>query len=187
MKSVKPTQFFAVLLATGLTGALAAQSGSFQDDSGDARREADKLSSRQMVDRSEDHIDEMRDMLKDVLGILQEARSEKDVVKLNCVNESLTQVKGLLRVSEQSSISLQEAVVKKEDSGARHEYTKIIIARSRIQQLRAQAEECIGQLAFVIDEDTVVVVDIPEDLPDDAMDIDPVPPVMVRPAPISPT
>lgn len=152
-----------------------------------ARTEVQRMTPRQMVDRSEGYIGEMRTTLKDVLKILENARTEKDVVKLNCVNEKLTQVKGLVRVSEQSSISLQEAVAKQEIGDARHEYTKIAIAREKVQQLRAEAEECIGQLAFVIDQDMVVDVEVPEDLPEDDPVVPDVPPVVVRPPPASPT
>ena len=35
----------------------------------------------------------MRNVLKEVQGKLEEARNTKDVVKLNCVNEKLTQIK----------------------------------------------------------------------------------------------
>ncbi len=146
-----------------------------------------KLSARQMVDRTEDHLREMRQMLKDVLEILEDARSEKDVVKLNCTNEKLTQVKGLLRVSEQASISLQESSAKDQIDDARHEYRKVSIAREKVQQLRAEAEECIGQLAFYIDEDMTVDVEVPDDLPDDDPKIDPIPPILIRPSPVSPT
>jgi len=145
-----------------------------------------KFSSREMVNRTEDHLKEMRQMLKDVLEILEDARAEKDVVKLNCTNQKLTQIKGLLRVSEQASISLQEASAKDQIEDARHEYRKISIARSKVQQLRAEAEECIGQLAFYIDEDMTVDVEVPDDLPEDDQKIDPIPPILVRPAPASP-
>ena len=153
----------------------------------DEEGEEMKLSARQMVDRTEDHLGEMRQMLKDVLDILEDARAEKDVVKLNCTNEKLTQIKGLLRVSEQASISLQESSAKDQIEDARHEYRKVSIAREKVQQLRAEAEECIGQLAFYIDEDMTVDVEVPDDLPDDDPRIDPIPPILVRPTPVSPT
>ena len=57
-----------------------------------------------------------------------------------------------MRISEQSDVALQEAVAKKETGGAEHEFTKVTIARSKVDQLRAEAEECIGQLAFRTDE-----------------------------------
>jgi hypothetical protein len=138
--------------------------------------------------RSAEALSRMRNVLKEVLGKLQEARNTKDVVKLNCVNEKLTQIKGLLRISEQSDVSLQEAVVKKESSSGEHEFTKVMIARQKVDQLRAEAEECIGQLAFQTDENLTVEVEVPDDLPN----LDPtrpqIPPdVIARPPPVSPT
>ena len=53
----------------------------------------------------------------------------------------------------------------KSDPGSDAEYSKIAIARGKADQLRAEAEECIGQLAFVVDEKTSVEVQQPEDLP----------------------
>ncbi|HEX4620056.1 MAG TPA: hypothetical protein VH208_00690, partial [Myxococcaceae bacterium] len=130
----------------------------------------------------------MREVLKDVLGKLEEARNTKDVVKLNCVNEKLTQIKGLLRISEQADVSLQEAVAKKEASSAEHEYIKVTIARQKVDQLRAEAEECIGQLAFRTDENLTVEVETPQDLPQtDVTHPQALPPVTVRPPPASPS
>jgi hypothetical protein len=117
------------------------------------------------IQRSAEALSRMGQVLKDVLSKLEEARNTKDVVKLNCVNEKLTQVKGLLRISEQSDVALQEAVAKREASSAEHEFTKVTIARQKVDQLRAEAEECIGQLAFRTDENLTVEVEVPEDLP----------------------
>ena len=116
---------------------------------------------------------------------LEEARSEKDVLKLNCVNEKLTQIKGLLRVAQQSDIALQEAVAKGDEESAQHEHAKIAIARQRAEQLRTDAEQCIGQLAYV-DERTVVTVEVPEDLPDVVTNPPTFTPVAVNPPAISP-
>jgi len=109
----------------------------------------------------------MRSALTDVLGRLEEARATKDVVKLNCVNEKLTQVKGLLRISEQSDVALQEAVAKKDSTAAEHEYSKISIAKNKVAQLRTEAEQCIGQLAFRTDENLTVEVEVPGGLPNE--------------------
>jgi hypothetical protein len=138
--------------------------------------------------RSSEALGRMRNVLKEVLGKLEEARNTKDVVKLNCVNEKLVQIKGLLRISEQSDVSLQEAVAKKESSQAEHEFTKVMIARQKLDQLRAEAEECIGQLAFRTDENLTVEVEVPDDLPS----MDPTRPlapadVVSRPPVVSPT
>ena len=140
------------------------------------------------IRQSAEALAKMRQALKDVLGKLEEARNSRDVVKLNCVNEKLTQVKGLLRISELADVAMQEAIAKKEDSSALHEYTKVTIASSKVTQLRAEAEQCLGQLAFRTDENLAIDVEEPENLPKG----DPTAPdspirIDVRPAPASTT
>ena len=144
-----------------------------------ATSDADKL------EASAEHLARMKTSLKQVLGRVEEARNEKDVVKLNCVNEKLTQIKGLLKVSEQADIALQEAVAR-HDEAADTEFQKIGIARAKVDQLRAEVEECIGQLAFAVDEKTIVEVEQPKDLPDqDLTSREPPQPVVSRPPPAS--
>jgi hypothetical protein len=144
------------------------------------------LTNPEKLQRADEYLDRMKQVMKQVLKLLEEARNEKDVVKLNCVNEKLTQVKGLLRVSEQADISLQESVAKNEKDTADHEFQKISIAKTKVEQLRAEAEECIGQLAYVVDEKTTVEVETPKDLPDrDVTDREGPPPVVTRPPPAS--
>lgn len=146
------------------------------------------ISDAEKIRVSGEAVQRMKQLLKDVLGKLEEARATKDVVKLNCVNEKLTQIKGLLRISEQAETNLQEAVAKHEASAAEHEYTKVTIARQKVEQLRAEAEECIGQLAFRTDENLVVEIDEPDDLPSgDPSRPAPLPEVVTRPPQASPT
>jgi hypothetical protein len=137
--------------------------------------------------RSSAAVSRMRSVLSEVLGRLEEARATKDVVKLNCVNEKLTQVKGLLRISEQSDVALQEAVVKKDATAAEHEYSKVSIAGSKVDLLRNESEQCIGQLAFRTDENLTVEVEVPSGLPtEDPTNPPPPPPPTSRPPPASP-
>ncbi|MEW5743077.1 MAG: hypothetical protein AB1938_29445 [Myxococcota bacterium] len=151
--------------------------------------DASKVPDPEKVRVSAESVTKMRAALKDVLTKLEEARNSKDVVKLNCVNEKLTQIKGLLRISETSDVQLQEAVAKRETATAEHEFTKVSIARGKVDQLRAEAEECIGQLAFRTDENQVVEVETPEYLPAGDLTIIPAsfPPIDSRPPPASPT
>jgi hypothetical protein len=139
------------------------------------------------IKRSAAAVSRMRTVLSEVLGRLEEARATKDVVKLNCVNEKLTQVKGLLRISEQSDVALQEAVVKKDSTAAEHEYSKVSIAKGKVEQLRGEAEQCIGQLAFRTDENLTVEVEVPGGLPTEDPTNPPRPePPTNRPPPASP-
>jgi hypothetical protein len=142
----------------------------------------------QKISRSAAAVSQMRATLKVVLSKLEDARNTKDVVKLNCVNEKLTQVKGLLRISEQSDVALQEAVAKKDQTSADHEYTKVTIAQSKVEQLRGEADQCIGALAFRTDENLTVDVVVPTDLPGGDPTNPPAPSLAtVSPPPASPT
>lgn len=147
------------------------------------------LPDAEKLERSAEALNRMKSALKSVLTRVEEARNEKDVVKLNCVNEKLTQIKGLLKVAEQSDIALHEAIANK-DAAAESEYAKIGIARTKVDGLKNDAEQCIGQLAYIVDEKTTVEVQQPSGLPDrdgerrDRPRAPPAPPV-VRPRPAS--
>jgi hypothetical protein len=146
----------------------------------------DQVSDKDKISEASAVLSRLQGVLKDVLKSLEQARNEKDVVKLNCVNEKLTQIKGLLRVADQSNVALQEAVAKADEESAQHEFAKINIANQRAQQLRADAEQCIGQLAYVVDERTVVTVETPEDIPDAITNPKTLTSVAVKPPALSP-
>jgi hypothetical protein len=151
--------------------------------------DASKVPDSEKLKLSADGLSVMRAALKDVLQKLEEARNTKDVVKLTCVNVKLTQIKGLLRISEQSDVALQEAVARRESQNAEHEFTKVTIARTKVDQLRAEAEQCMGQLAFKADENATIEVETPDYLPktDPSLVLPTAQTIDVRPPPASPT
>ncbi|MBX7113687.1 MAG: hypothetical protein K1X64_05075 [Myxococcaceae bacterium] len=179
-------QFSRLFLAAALISGLAFAADA--PKTSEAVVDASKVPDPEKLQRSANALGKMRDTLKDVIGKLEEARNSKDVVKLNCVNEKLSQIKGLLRISELADVSLQEAVANKDTPTAEHEFTKLSIAEAKVLQLRSQAEECIGQLAFRTDENLLVDVEEPSDLPktDPTRPVAP-PNVESRPPPASPT
>jgi hypothetical protein len=98
----------------------------------------------EMRSGAETSLKEMRDALREITSLLDEARAQKDIVLLNCVNEKLTQIKGLTRVADDSSVELDKALRGRNRARARHEYTKIQIARRKIRVLLAEAKLCAG-------------------------------------------
>ena len=125
-----------MLLGALASGLLATQAGA-QAYAVKGAPDSDKL------EASAEHVARMKTALKQVLGRVEEARNEKDVVKLNCVNEKLTQIKALLKVAEQADVALHEAIANR-DAGADSEFSKIAIARTKVDGLRAESEQCIG-------------------------------------------
>lgn len=147
------------------------------------------LSDSEKVEKTREYVDAMRNVLSDVFKKLEEARASNDVIKLNCVNIALTQVKGLLKVAETASVSLEEAVAKREKDAAEHEFTKITIAKQQTDQLRTDAEACVGDVGADAQGETDVEVEEPEGLPAGTnVSLDkPFVPSVVRPPPASPT
>jgi hypothetical protein len=132
-----------------------------------------------------EHVARMKEILSKVLIHLAEARDEKDIVKLNCVNEKLTNIKGLLKISEDGDVRMQEAIARRNPEEAAHEYEKISIARSKCEQLFAESEACVGELA-VYAGDTQVEVAIEGEPPEDLSDKTPTIDVITRPPAASP-
>ncbi len=162
--------FMAVMFMAALAFAQAGESGSARSTMSDFEK-ASGLSDSEKQEKASQYTSEMRGVLTQVLGLLKEAREDKDVIKVNCVNEKLTKIKGLIRIAEQADITLQEAIAKGERDASTHEYHKITISHQKVKILRTEAEQCIGELAFAVGKTTVEVeVDkdtVPEDDPTD--------------------
>jgi hypothetical protein len=145
--------------ASGVALAQATATEPALTDKGDVVADADRPR------RAADAIQAMRASLRQVTTRVEDARNEKDVVKLNCVNEKLAQVKGLIKVAEQSENAFREAAATR-DPAANAEYAKIMIAKGKVDALGGEAQQCIGQLAYVVDEKTTVEVLLPTNQPD---------------------
>ncbi len=106
--------------------------------------EPPKMSTNEQAKKAESQLGGMKAMLQASFDALQRARAEQDINKLNCVNESLSAIKGLMRLSEQNYVALQEAIAKKDDKGVEHEYVKISIAYNKIAELEGRVKSCGG-------------------------------------------
>lgn len=132
-----------------------------------APRVEESLTGQEKQERAKTAVEKMREVRGQVEKLVKQARDEKDIVKLNCANERLAQVTGLLKISEQAATELRDALKRKEEDAADHAYAKVSIAGRKVAQLRQDAQQCIGQLAFYNDEKTLLEVDVPPGLPDD--------------------
>ncbi len=122
-----------------------------------------KLSDKEMLQKSQEYIKKMKGIYKEILSLLEDARKEKDVVKINCINENLTAIKALLKIAEQSDVELQEAVIKKDEIVAQHEYEKVEIAYQKAKSLNQEANACAGKISMTPGE-TKVEVEEPKDI-----------------------
>jgi hypothetical protein len=101
--------------------------------------------------------------------MLEEARKARDVVKTLCLNDKLSQIDVAIRSARDRRGQLQAAVGRNDTELSSHEFTILTVLRQRVEQLVAEANQCIGEeAAFVGDTRTRVFVDpgiAPNDTP----------------------
>ncbi len=134
----------AVLVAFALPTAAHAQAS--KSDHRLSFEKASALSGPAKVERAEKLLQRMKDQLRKGFRYLEQAREEKDIVKLNVIKDKLSQMKGLLKVSEGAFVALQEAVARRDRETADHEYTKIAIASQKLDTLSLEAEGAVGDM-----------------------------------------
>lgn len=87
----------------------------------------------------------------------EQAKADKDVIRLNCLLDKLTQVKVNGNIMDQALQSLQESVSRHDESAQLHEYTRITIINQKAQVLRAEADACVGAETNYVGPTKVVV------------------------------
>jgi hypothetical protein len=138
------------------------------------------LTPREMREKTDELIDEMQGLMQRVIELQQVARKQKDVIKLNCINDKLLQVKQLLNIAEAARTNLVEAIAVQDEEERYHQFSQVTIAAEKVTVLRDEAEVCIGEeLVFLgpteVDMDGPDILDDPtgEDPFDHTMDLEP--------------
>lgn len=93
---------------------------------------------------AQESVASMRNSLTKGLEELKSAREKKDAVELTCVNEQVTAMKGILRVSEDAYVSLQEAQSANDTERSRYEFRKIQVSKRKMDDLLQAAINCAG-------------------------------------------
>ena len=108
------------------------------------------LTAEEMVTQSREYAKNMGEVLKRIQVLQDQAKREKDIIRLNCVTDKVVQVRVNISIAEQSMASLQEAVTRADEGERTHEFTRLTIVNQKVQVLGAEAENCIGEdLSFV--------------------------------------
>jgi hypothetical protein len=117
-------------------------------------------------------------------AMVEQARKQKDVIRLNCVMDKLVQVKVNMNIADQALQKLQEAVARRDEGASLHEYTRITIVNQKVQVLQNEGQTCVGaELSYI--GATRVEVEAPE-LPEGVTDPSLEPPPLERPPYASP-
>jgi hypothetical protein len=120
----------------------------------------------QLVTAAEAMMNSMNETMKSGFEMIKDARGKQDLQRMNCLNEAMSGLKGLMRISEQNMMDLQDKVARKDIEGARHEFVKISIASSKAKEIDTQLKACGGPSAEGIFEvEPIIEKDFDVDLP----------------------
>jgi len=118
-----------------------------------------------MIAQAKEFLGKMQQVLQRVVQLQEVARKQKDIIKLNCVNDKLVQIKGNMNVAESATTNLHEAVARGDDAQRQHEFTRVSLTHQKVQVLGTEAENCIGEdLTYVGETEVKVEIDpsVPE-------------------------
>ncbi len=141
------------------------------------------VSPEQMLAEGSGHITFINQASQTVGRRLATARHEKDVVKMLCLNDKLSQIDVAGRSAGDRFRSLQAAVGRHDVELANHEHTIGGVLRQRVEQLMTEANQCIGEEAAYTGATTTFTTVDPT-LPGDQTSLPPFGPVNIPAPPV---
>ena len=174
---------FALALATGGLGFAVAQdegvavSADVENDEAEleVQRRAN-LTPEEQVAQAETIVERGNATSRQVSAMLDEARQERDIIRITCLNDKLTQINANLRTATERSTALKDAVSAQDAPRRNHEFTVLSVLAQKLQTLEREAQQCIGEDIFETGATSVTT-----ERPDDPLnpDVVPVPPPVV--------
>lgn len=180
-----------LVLSVGLAASLGvgvafAQRDTKSEPDSELLKQVQQVSPQEMMSSSKNYMTQMSSAQKRAEDLIEVARKKKDVVKLNCVNDKLDQIKAYNTLAGRTMENLTTANQRNDDPARRHEYTRMSILNQKVTVLKTEAENCVGEDASYVGEtkvDTEVDPSIPrEDPTEPPIEV----PVITRPPASSP-
>ncbi len=129
----------------------------------------------QLVEEARTARDRMAASADNIARMLRKAREEKDVVKVLCLDDKLSQMNVASRSAADRFAGLEDAVKLGNSERARHEEAVLSALVSRTNELSTEANQCIGEEKGVVGGSTLNVT------------IDPAIPATDTATPVTPT
>jgi hypothetical protein len=162
MKRVSTTALLVFFGATATIGLANAQNQPRSGGEVEVRtsREA-ALSGADQLREATAIIETMNAQRRQVSDLLDRARQERDIIKVYCLDDKLTQIDVTLRSAREHQELLQTAVSINNDGMRHHEFQLMTIFRQRSSGLEAEARQCLGEDTGTFDRDSrnILLVD----------------------------
>ena len=128
-------------------------------------QEAPTITGPQMLAQGRQYRKDIEGIRAHIQNQADSAKEDKDVIRLNCLLDKLTQLGAREKSMEQSLQSLEEAVMRQAASDQLHEYTRITIIHQKVEELRTEADACVGAETNYVGP-TKVTTETPPGLPE---------------------
>ena len=159
------------LVATGFGFAGAQGRGNSDGEPGDERSEVAvrrraNLNPAEQLAEAERVGQEAQQLSRRVSAMLDEARQDRDIIRVTCLNDKLTQINANIRTLENRIDNLQASVDSADRDRGGHEFTVISVLDQKLNLLEREASQCIGEDIFETGA-TTVTTEIDEGTPTD--------------------
>jgi hypothetical protein len=164
----------AMLIGHGVASAQAQTAPPPTDASGGLSRQVN-LTPAEQLQQSDGFLARMEGARATVRRQLEQARAARDVVKTLCLNDKLNQIDVAIRSARERRQALELAANRKDADLSNHEFTILTVLRQRVDQLTAEANQCIGQEAGFVGESAVTTTvdpNLPQEDPSEYPDSD---------------
>ena len=105
-----------------------------------------KLSLPEMIARAETVEGQIKMDMRHVLHLQAKARQEKDVIKLNCINDKLVQLKAQVNIFDSANASLKAGLeISSSADDKQAAFAEVTSTGDAIKNLRAEADICVGE------------------------------------------
>jgi hypothetical protein len=139
-----------------------------------------QLTPQEELAQADSVLSRMDSTARNVRHLLDSARQARDVVKSLCLSDKLSQIDVASRSAKDRDVALQAAAQRNDTELANHEFTILTVLRQRVEQLSAEANQCIGEeVAFV--GQTQVVTEVDPTLPETGEENTGFPPIILAP------
>ena len=108
------------------------------------------LTSQDMLRQGREYRSQMNEAVSRVQSLTEQARKQKDIIRLNCLMDKLVQLRGNVTIADQALAAMQDATARRDEGAGIHEYTRLTIVHQKVQVLVGEGEACAGEdLSFV--------------------------------------
>lgn len=104
----------------------------------------DEMSVSEMKSKAQSIIAELRGLRDKGESSLRQAKADKNMDRMDCVNEALIALKGVLKLGEDYGYDLEAAVTEGDGAAVKANFKKLSIAKKKVEDLDARVRSCGG-------------------------------------------